>query len=68
MSVYPTVQMPTLEEDVAINRGIGLDPDTMEVSEAEFPNLRPWCGRLTDSEKRISAPVHFDASAPGCVV
>ncbi len=32
---------PTDEEDAAINAGIAVDPDTYELSDAEFSQLKP---------------------------
>ena len=37
----PGTIIPTPEEDAAINRGIAADPDTYELSDAEFKTLRP---------------------------
>jgi len=33
--------LPTDEEDAAINAGIAIDPDTYELSDAEFSRLKP---------------------------
>lgn len=33
--------LPTDEEDAAINAGIAVDPDTYELSDAEFSRLKP---------------------------
>jgi uncharacterized protein (DUF4415 family) len=33
--------LPTDEEDAAINAGIAVDPDTYELSDAEFSQLKP---------------------------
>jgi len=33
--------LPTDEEDAAINAGIAADPDTYELSDAEFSQLKP---------------------------
>ena len=37
----PSLIRPTDEEEVAINRGIALDPDTVEWTDAEFAAARP---------------------------
>ena len=37
--------IPTPKEDAAINAGIAADPDTWELSDAEFAQLRPLRGR-----------------------
>ena len=37
----PRTIIPTNEEDAAINAGIKADPDTYELSEEAFKNLRP---------------------------
>ncbi|MBF0428666.1 MAG: hypothetical protein HQL94_07050 [Magnetococcales bacterium] len=36
------IQLPTLEEDDAINHGISMDPDTMEISDMDFNKLKPF--------------------------
>jgi uncharacterized protein (DUF4415 family) len=36
---------PTPEEDAAIARGIAADPDTYELTDAEFAQLKPARGR-----------------------
>ena len=49
------IQLPTAEEDAAINAGIAADPDTYELSNAEFKQLRP-VGRpkASTTKQRIS--------------
>jgi uncharacterized protein (DUF4415 family) len=37
----PGTILPTPEEDAAIARGIAADPDTYELSDEEFKQLRP---------------------------
>ncbi|MEO5363976.1 MAG: hypothetical protein H7838_10195 [Magnetococcus sp. DMHC-8] len=54
MSSNIKVKMPTLEEDAAINLGIASDPDTLEVSDSEFVNLKPlW---VAEHRKTVSTP------------
>ena len=36
---------PTAEEEAQINKGIAADPDTYELSDDEFKQLRPFRGR-----------------------
>lgn len=38
----PGTIFPTPEEDAAINAGIAADPDTYELSDAEFAQLKPF--------------------------
>ncbi|MEO5376685.1 MAG: BrnA antitoxin family protein [Magnetococcus sp. DMHC-6] len=55
------IYLPTIEEDNAINIGIISDPDTMEVSDADFNKLKPIHGRSTGNGTKISTTVRFDA-------
>ena len=41
----PGTILPTPEEDAAIKAGIAADPDTVELTDAEFAQLRPLRGR-----------------------
>jgi len=41
----PKLIRPTKTEEAAINAGIAADPDTYELSDAEFRQLRPARGR-----------------------
>ena len=36
---------PTAEEEAQINKGIAQDPDTYELTDEEFKQLRPFRGR-----------------------
>lgn len=67
---------PTPEEDAAINRGIAADPDTYELADAEFAQLKPGRGRPKGSvaqtrkatlNMRIDPDVldRFRSSGPG---
>jgi uncharacterized protein (DUF4415 family) len=40
-ALKPGTIFPTDEEDAAINAGIAADPDTYELSDAEFAQLKP---------------------------
>lgn len=55
------IKPPTPEEDAAINAGIAADPDTHELSDAEFAQLRPVRGRPKGSGTKTSTTVRFDA-------
>ena len=55
------LRMPTDEEDAAIKTGIAADPDTHEMTEAEFKQLRPIRGRPAGSGKKVQMTVRFDA-------
>ncbi|MCX7084760.1 MAG: BrnA antitoxin family protein [Methylococcales bacterium] len=41
---------PNLEEEVAINAGIASDPDTYELTAAEFAELKPYKGGRPKAE------------------
>ncbi len=53
------VTLPSTEEDAAINRGIALDPDTLEVSDADFAHLQPF--RVSASGQKPPLPVRLDS-------
>lgn len=52
--------IPSDEEDVAIKAGIAADPDTHELTEADFRQLRPLRGRPVGSGKKVQMTVRFD--------
>ncbi len=52
--------LPTPEEDEAINRGISEDPDTWELSDEEFTQLRPFRGRPLGSGSRVKVTLRLD--------
>jgi uncharacterized protein (DUF4415 family) len=56
---------PTETEDTAIAAGIAADPDTYELSDAEFAELRPVRGRprSTASKERITIRLSPDVLA-----
>ena len=54
--------IPTPEEDAAINAGIAADPDTYELTEAEFSRLRPATGRpKSTTPLKVPTTIRFDA-------
>lgn len=57
------IQVPTPEENVAIDAGIAADPDTYELSAAEFKELKPVRprGRPLGSGSKVQLTVRFDA-------
>ena len=57
MSGRPLV-LPTPEEDAAINAGIAADPDTYELSDTEFKQLRR--GRPLGSGKKVQVTLRLD--------
>lgn len=52
--------MPTPEEDAAINAGINADPDTYELSKAEFRQLKRG-GRPKSASPKVQLTVRYDA-------
>ena len=60
MSSKRKLTMPSDEEDRAIKVGISADPDTRELTEAEFKQLRPMRGRPVGSGKKVQMTVRFD--------
>jgi hypothetical protein len=56
---------PTPAEDRAIKAGIAADPDTYELSAAEFRKLRPL-GELEGSSSK--APARYEHRVPGVVI
>lgn len=52
--------VPTPEEDAAINAGIAADPDTHEVTDAEFAHMRRM-GRPRLASPKIPTTIRFDA-------
>ncbi|CAE6694132.1 hypothetical protein R69619_00393 [Paraburkholderia nemoris] len=57
-----TIILPTLEEDAEINRGIAADPDTYELSNAEFKTLRPFSEVVAErqSQRKGQTPQESD--------
>lgn len=62
MSKKLKIEMPTPEEDTAINAGITDDPDTYELSKAEFKQLKPVRprGPPAGSGKKELVSVRYD--------
>jgi uncharacterized protein (DUF4415 family) len=52
--------VPTPEEDAAINAGIAADPDTHEVTDAEFAQMRRM-GRPRLASPKVPTTIRFDA-------
>ncbi len=61
MSNKRKLVMPSDEEDARIKAGIAADPDTHELSAAEFKQLRPMRGRPVGSGTKVQLTVRFDA-------
>jgi uncharacterized protein (DUF4415 family) len=55
--------MPTPEEDEAINRGIAADPDTFEVSDEAFKQMKPLGsrGRPRLESPKVLVSIRYDA-------
>ncbi len=60
MSSKRKLIMPTPAEDAAINAGIEADPDTYELSNAEFKQLKR-VGRPRSASPKIALTVRYDA-------
>lgn len=60
MSSTRKLIMPTPAEDAAINAGIAADPDTFEVGEAEFKQLKRM-GRPRKASPKVPLTVRYDA-------
>lgn len=52
--------MPTQVEGAAINAGIAADPDTYELSQAEFNQLKRM-GRPRSESPKVALTVRYDA-------
>ncbi|MFA5663406.1 MAG: BrnA antitoxin family protein [Castellaniella sp.] len=50
---------PTPEEDVAINRGIAADPDTYELGQEEFRQLKR-VGRPRSDNPKVAVTIRYD--------
>jgi uncharacterized protein (DUF4415 family) len=55
------IHMPGREEDRRINKGIAADPDTWELSAAEFRQLRPVRGRPKLAVPKVPINLRIDA-------
>ncbi|MFC4275281.1 BrnA antitoxin family protein [Achromobacter aloeverae] len=51
--------IPTPDEDLAIDRGIAADPDTYELSEADFKQMKR-AGRPRAERPKIQLTVRYD--------
>ncbi|MDD5058638.1 MAG: BrnA antitoxin family protein [Sideroxydans sp.] len=58
-----TLILPTPEEDVAISAGIAADPDTHELTVAEFAQLKPipQRGRPASANPKVHTGLRLDA-------
>lgn len=54
------IRMPSLAEDRKINAGIAADPDTYELSDEEFRQLRPFRGRPPSAVRKVALSVRLD--------
>ena len=57
----PGTIIPTPEEDAAITAGIAADPDTHELSSADFAQLRPLRGRPRVVRPKAALTMRVDA-------
>ncbi len=55
-----TLVLPSPEEDVAIATGISADPDTAELTSAEFATLRPLRGRPPVAATKQAVKLRLD--------
>ena len=53
---YKGLILPTDEEEAAINRGIALDPDTWELSDEEFKQLKPFVSHVNGLPDSAAPP------------
>ena len=53
--------IPNPEEDAEINAGIAADPDTHEVTDAEFAQMRPYRGRPRLARPKSALTMRVDA-------
>lgn len=60
MSSKRKLIMPTEAEEAAINAGIAADPDTYELNQAEFKQLKR-VGRPPSASPKVSLTVRYDA-------
>lgn len=56
----PGLYIPTPAEDRAISAGIAADPDTYELSDAEFRELRPVRGRPPALVCKVAVSIRLD--------
>lgn len=57
----PGTQLPTPEENAAIDAGIAADPDTYEVSAEEMARMRPVRGRPRLERPKEQVTMRLDA-------
>jgi uncharacterized protein (DUF4415 family) len=53
--------LPTPEEDASINAGIAADPDTYELSDAEFARLKRIGRPRATTPLKVPTTIRFDA-------
>ena len=56
-----TLILPTPEEEAAINAGITADPDTYELTDEEFVNLKPAGGLPNSASTTVFTAIRLDA-------
>jgi len=57
----PGTIIPTTGEDAQIARGISADPDTYELSDKEFDELKPMRGRPRLERPKVALNMRVDA-------
>lgn len=55
------VKLPTPEEETAINAGIAADPDTFELSDAQFVQLKRVGRPPSTKPLKVPTTIRFDA-------
>ncbi len=67
MSTKRRISLPTVEEDAAINDGIAADPDTAELSDAEFGELTRPRGRPVAQNPKVALNIQPGSGNSGCL-
>jgi uncharacterized protein (DUF4415 family) len=61
MSNKRKILLPTIEEDTAINAGIVSDPDTAELSDEQFRELKRPRGRPFSEQHKVPLNIRLDS-------